>query len=145
MDKAMEFIEQLAAKLGVAVEYLWSTLVRQQIAEGITDVVMAVLAVVTLVYIAKVTPGFKKTADEKYKALADDRRKNGTGYAGSHVISSFEEDKWQARGTTITVFAIVAAIIAVIIILVCVPVGIQQLINPEYFALKEVLNAIGGV
>ncbi|EMT54778.1 hypothetical protein I532_04200 [Brevibacillus borstelensis AK1] len=41
-DKLTQYLEQMAAKLGVAAEHVYGVLVRQQVAEGWTYVVLAV-------------------------------------------------------------------------------------------------------
>lgn len=53
MDKAMEMLEQLASQLGVAVEYLWTTLVKQQYVEGVTNIVMAVIGAIAIIVLLR--------------------------------------------------------------------------------------------
>lgn len=144
MTDVMKVLEQVAAKLGVAVEYLWEILVRQKFAEGVTNLIIAGILLVAIVVMCCVTPGIVKHYSNKYKELREDRMKNGTGYHGSHKISSFEED--DARRTAQDVPWIVFFIVLFMLVIV-IPVtigGVQKLINPEYFAIKEIMDAIGG-
>lgn len=144
MEKAMEFLEQLAKELGVAVEYLWSILVKQQYVEGVTNIVMASIGFITIIILACCLPKVTKFFINKKKEMAEDRKKNGTGYCGSHTTSSESEDFISfLRFATPTAFC-VAILLIFIFSLSDIEFGIKQLLNPDYFALKEILNAISG-
>lgn len=143
MEKAMEFLEQLAKELGVAVEYLWTVLVRQQYVEGVTNLVMSGIGFITVIILACYLPKTTRFFVNKHKEMADDRRENGTGHCGSYRVSSESENFM-----CFLKFAVpIVFCIAIIIIFTCsvsdIKFGIQQLLNPDYFALKEILNAIG--
>ena len=144
MDKVMELLEQLANSLGVAVEYLWTTLVKQQYVEGVTNLAMAVIGVIVTIVLLCYAPRATRYFSNQHKELAEDRKKNGTGYCGSYSVPSCKEDF-----CNVLQFAIpIAGFISTLIIISCVTddikFGIQQLLNPDYFALKEVLDAISG-
>lgn len=142
MEQVMELLKSMATSLGVAVEYLWATLVRQQYAEGVTDIVWVAIEVVILIFIAIYAPKLTKRADDEYKRLGVDRKVNGTGFDGSTWVPSFQEDRWNALRKGIPIGACVIGIILLIGIGIDVTTGIQRLINPDYFALKEILNVI---
>ena len=144
MDKAMELLEQLAINLGVAAEYLWETLVRQQYVEGITDITISIILLIAFVMIAIVTPRFTKTINDKYKELAEDRKTNGTGFGGSYTVSSCEEDTYNALKNVAPFIVIIVEFFIFVSIIPLVTSGIQQLFNPDYFALKEILETISG-
>lgn len=144
MDKAMEMLEQLASKLGVAVEYLWATLVKQQYVEGVTDIILSVFGIVVIVLLVIFAPKITKSASAKHKELANDRRKNGTGYDGSYSVSSFEEDHYRNLSQSVPTISIVIGCIVFVLTAMFLVFGVQQLLNPDYFALKEVLNTISG-
>ena len=144
MDKVMELLEQLASSLGVAVEYLWTTLVKQQYVEGVTNLAMAVIGIITVIILSCYLPKLTKFFINKKKEMEKDRKENGTGHCGSYNISSEAEDfVGFLRFATPTVFCVV-----IIIVFICslgdIEIGIKQLLNPDYFALKEVLDVIGG-
>ena len=92
MDKVMELLEQLANSLGVAVEYLWATLVRQQYVEGVTNLVMAAIGIIATIVLLCWIPRATKYFFNQHKELAADRKKNGTGYNDSYTTSSYRED-----------------------------------------------------
>lgn len=144
MDKVMELLEQLASSLGVAVEYLWTTLVKQQYVEGVTNLAMAVVGIVVIIVLSCLVPRATKGLDNKYKELKSSRLENATGYSGSRYISSMTEDTFN----TLRFLVPIVTCIIIFIIFACtidnIKFGIQQLLNPDYFALKEVLDVIGG-
>ena len=142
MEKAMELIEQLANQLGVAVEYLWATLIKQQYAEGITSLVWVVFGIVMMIIIAIYAPKLTKKADEKYKNLVIDRKTNSTGFSGTTWLSSIEEDNWDNYRKAIPICAFIIFIIMFFMTACNVEMGVQKLINPDYFALKEILDVI---
>ena len=144
MDKAMELLEQLAIKLGVAVEYLWTTLVKQQYVEGITCIAMIIIDIIIIIVLLCCIPRATKSLTNKYKELAEDRRKNGTGYNGSYVTSSEAEDYYNIFSKVIPIVGYLLIFALILFIISNVKFGIQQLLNPDYFALKEILDAISG-
>lgn len=144
MDKAMELLEQLAIKLGVAVEYLWTTLVKQQYVEGITCIAMIIIDIIIIIVLLCCIPRATKSFTNKYKEFAEDRRKNGTGYNGSYVISSGTEDFYNVFSKIIPIVGYAVIFMLILFITSDIKYGIQQLLNPDYFALKEILDKISG-
>lgn len=142
MDKAMELLEQLANNLGVAVEYLWATLVKQQYVEGVTNIILAVFGIIAFVLIVIYSSKIIEKINNKYKELVIDRRNNGTGYNGSYTLSSFEEDRYKNLSQSVPVIIVISACIIFILTAIFIIFGVQQLLNPDYFALKEILSSI---
>ena len=142
MDKAMELVEQLATKLGVAAEYLWTVLIKQQYADGIVDIILAVFGVGVLIMLMVGAPKLTTKYLNEYIQLKEDRIKNGSGYHGSYFTSSIREDHCKEMYEQIPCWAVAIGIIVLVATLLFIVFGVKQVINPEYFALKEVLNAI---
>ena len=140
----MELLEQLANSLGVAVEYLWTTLVKQQYVEGVTNLVMAVISIIVVIILLCCVPKATKFFANQSKELAEDRRKNGTGYNGSYHVSSFKEDFCNSLKFVVPIVGIIIVIVIVLCATSDIKFGIQHLLNPDYFALKEVLDTING-
>ena len=144
MDKVMELLEQLANSLGVAVEYLWTTLVKQQYVEGVTNLVMAIISIIVVIVLSCCVPKATKFLVNQSKELEEDRRKNGTGYNGSYITTSYKEDFCNFLKFAVPIVGTIAIIVIVVCITNDTKSGIQQLLNPDYFALKEVLDTISG-
>lgn len=124
-EKVTEYIDSIAAKMGVAAEHVYGILIRQQIAEGVADIITAVLILIVgyivCKYFTKLTRGKAARAKEKWITDIDD-----------DIVVFLRYAVW--------VVYFVLAIIAVC----TVPGAITKLINPEYYAIKEILDALGG-
>lgn len=142
MEKAMEFLEKLAKELGVAVEYLWTTLVKQQYVEGVANIVMAIVGIIIVVVLVCYLPKATKFFCNKKKEMEKDRKENGTGYCGSRTVSSESEDFISFLRFAVPIVFCIVIIITFTCSLYDIETGIKQLLNPDYFALKEILNAI---
>ena len=143
MEQVMELLKELATQLGIAVEYLWTTLIRQQYAEGITNIVMAGITIITLVLLVILAARTTKYMNSEYQRLRTSRENGeGTGYRGSSRISSIAEDNYSALRFAIPISAAVISIILLVVIERNLVHGIQRLINPDYFALREILDLL---
>lgn len=142
MEKALELVEQLATKLGVAAEYLMTVLVKQQYAEGITSLIIAAINLLVVIAMLIFVPRLTMKMNKEYLKAESDREKNGTGYDGSYYVPSFSEDFYHAMGFVIPIGAVVIGIILLSNITNGITTGVQQLINPDYFAFKEILDVI---
>ena len=143
MDNVTKLLEQLANKLGVAVEYLWTTLIKQQYVEGITNIILSVFGVFIIIFLMIYTSKFTKRANDRYRELKEDRINNGSGHNGSYHVASFEEDKYFKLKESIPTYSIIVGSIVFVLTAIFIVCGIQQLLNPNYFALKDLLSVIG--
>ncbi len=142
MEQAMELVEQLAIKLGVAAEYLMTVLIKQQYAEGITSLIITGINLLVVITMLIIVPRFSMKMDNKYSKAKTDRIENGTGYDGSHYVPSHSEDFYNTMRFVIPIVAIVIGSILLGRAVSGITTGVQQLINPEYFAFREILDAI---
>lgn len=111
--KAFEYIDAIASNLGVATEYVFTILVRQQFAEGISGVlIMLALVTVGSIIMVKIHKKDKKYWDSDVVVLL-----------------------WIA--TIVFALAIIGAAFAL-------QNDIMKIVNPEYYAIKEILDAITG-
>ena len=138
----MAFIEDLATRLGVAVEYLWTVLVKQQFAEGVTSLAITLINLIVVFIVLRFAPKLTMKAVNQKEKLAADRQKNGTGYHGSYSVTSETEDFFGVMRFVIPILSTIFVMILLKVTTTAVTTGIQQLINPDYFALKEILDAI---
>ncbi|MED0863757.1 hypothetical protein [Bacillus safensis] len=119
MDKAMAYIDKLAAKLGVAAEHVYGVLVEQAVADGISNVIIGV-AVITVLIVAL-------SAGKK-------------AFVKSNVSVGWDFLDW----SMLTVFVGLVMVIGFGFGLSILTDGIKATINPEYYAIKELLDTIGG-
>lgn len=119
-DKIGGFIDELAKQLGVAAEHVYEILVRQQYVDGIGMLVKSGIWIVLflVVWIAMTKLFYKKW----------DR---------------IEDDAQFGIGMLSLVLGIVTVIMTFIII-GDVTLGIKKLLNPEYYALEDIMQFIQG-
>lgn len=125
MDWKQELLKRfdaVAAKLGTTAEYLWAVLVKQSIAQGIADAIIALLCLIAVLVLYKsVLPYCSKRFAE------EDEKGCGT------------EIGWE--------FAIGFTIAGIVVLSVAFGVNLHdavlELVNPQYYALHEVLQTLG--
>lgn len=119
MDKAMEYIDKLAAKLGVAAEHVYEVLVKQAIANGVANVLIGALVIAAAILLSAYTVRFVK------------KRLKTHGMDGVDLF-------------VLIIFCLVFIVLPVFGGIASVADGITALVNPEYYAIKEILDTIGG-
>lgn len=127
-EKVFDYIDAMADKLGVATEYLMRVLIRQQIISGAVELFTSILILV-LIYIAYKF-GVKSWRWMKKKMETDTCRDSVIDYP--EVI------------IPMTVIGFFSAIAIVVITTTMIPDAIMKLGNPEYYAIKEILDTIRG-
>lgn len=110
-----QYIDELAQSLGVAAEHVYEILVRQQISDGIITIIAT-----SLVWAALATAFYKAVKrDDFYEGKVTVTFiigvASGVGIFFALIIGSFES---------------IAAV--------------KQLINPEYYAIREIMDVIKG-
>ena len=142
--KIMEVLTELANKLGVAVEYLWSVIVKQQVATGVSNIIISIFYVASIILIIKYAPKAIKHFSERKKMLEDERINKGKGgYLGCSSISSSDEDFANAMSMLITVFSFIVVMCLILMTIACVNSGIKMIINPDYYAFKDIMRLLG--
>lgn len=119
MDWKQELLKRLdavAAKLGTTTEYLWKVLVKQGYVEGIAQLV-SIPALLLLAYM---------------------------GYRLSKKLYQMgEDDGWNGPGPVFgSAFLYLGIGAAIFLAMGNAYFGLLQLLNPEYFALRQILQAI---
>jgi ABC-type polysaccharide/polyol phosphate export permease len=116
-EKVTEYIDAIAAKLGVAAEHVYGVLVRQQVAEGITDIVTGVIILVLVI--------------------------TGALIFSKKIKVRFIEDEFDAFILFIGGLLFLVLFVAPIgYSIENISDGIKHIVNPEYYAIKEILRAI---
>jgi hypothetical protein len=115
-EKVTEYIDAMAAKLGVAAEHVYGILVKQQIAEGITYVIVMPLILAVLAFVLT----------KLIKSLKSYEGYDPEGYIAGIAISGL------------------ALLIVFVVAIFVVPEAILKISNPEYYAIRELLDAVGG-
>jgi biotin transporter BioY len=115
-QKIMEYIDSIAHGLGVASQFVLETLVKQKIIEGWVYTLICLILFAALVFaLFKLIPWLWKMADNDMETF---------------FLSML--------------IPILVTIILIIIICVVLPESIMKIFNPQYYALKDILDAVKG-
>lgn len=125
--KVFEYIDALALNLGVASEHVYTLLVKQQMIGGISGIIFAFLYVIV---------GYLAVKKISEATLSTEVKAKSGGWFSDTTIG--EDLTIFARRALWVVYGIV-----VIIALFTLPYDLMRLINPEYYAIKEILNVFG--
>lgn len=112
--KIFEYIDAMAAGLGVASTYVFELLVRQQIAEGVALLIAGII----------LAAGGAWAAVKAFRLFAED------GDSDVQFIAALG--------------GITAGVASLIGLFALIPPAILHLINPEYYALQAILDVIKG-
>ena len=116
MKEITPLLEELAKKIGTTTEYLWTALIRQAPINSVINIVeWIIMAFVTWL----AWKGFKK------------------------AWKKAEKENWDEFWVICPLFVGIAFLILWIVALFSISSTITGFVNPEYWALKEILNAIG--
>lgn len=120
MDTAMAYIDKLAAKLGVAAEHVYGVLVKQAVVSGVISTLMMIGAIIVAVFLTKSLA--KKSRDHQ-------------NHIGKYDLNPYQVFHW---------CAVLALAVLSLAALINGPDMVGKIINPEYYAIKEILDTIGG-
>ncbi len=125
-DKTLQALTTLAAKLGTTAEYLWGVLLRQAPITGAIDLAMMVAGVAMAVFLIRLvrrkTTKPAKTDEDRYPS----------------AVWSNEEAAFFAWAG-----AVAFALLTALLIGYELPNVVSALLNPEYWALKQILRWMG--
>jgi hypothetical protein len=121
-DKTLQALTALAAKLGTTAEYLWGVLLKQAPIAGMIDIaMMAVWMLATVMWCRYV---LRKTT--KPKATDEDR---------------YPSADWEGEASFFSWLSVVVFALATAIFVTCnVSMATAALVNPEYWALKQIFQ-----
>jgi len=107
-QKVFEYIDQIAAKLGVAAEHAYPLLIKQQRINGVMDLLFGIAAIILIPYCIRWTVKLSKHYDYDIYAIVP----------------------------------IIVGIIAAIFGPMALYYGVGELLNPEYYAIKDILSIL---
>jgi O-antigen/teichoic acid export membrane protein len=116
-EQTTKLIESLAAKLGTTAEYLWSVLVNQAYVSGIKSLIGIIISLLVSFALYKVY----KFAAKKIDVEGED---DNEGFWAIRILTG------------------VAQIIPFILVLYYTSNAFNAFMNPEYWALKELLDTL---
>jgi hypothetical protein len=119
-EKITQYIDAIAQKLGVATEYVWEVLTKQMVIEGWVYSITLIGGSLLMIFgLYKLAMYIKNNYDDLYD-------------------KDFEFPI-MLLAAIYTVFVFVLLVVT----FVETPGNIMKIVNPEYYAIKEILEAIG--
>jgi cytochrome bd-type quinol oxidase subunit 2 len=113
-------LDALAQQLGTSVNYLWHVLVKQGLVQGGTDLMISLF----LLILSMIALHYAKIG---YREGPKDRNERG---------------EWPDRYITLSAIGTLSSALLFGMFMGWLYYGLQEVLNPEYYALKELLNAI---
>ena len=133
-----QYIEEMANSLGVAAEHVYELLVRQQIISGVVQLVVGLLLLILLITAVRWTINIFTKA--KYTEVEGSyyTRQEPNNVWGRLKESNFVDDGH------IWLISVFVWIVLLIIVCILIPSAILQIVNPEYYAIREILDVFKG-
>lgn len=121
LDKVTQYIDSIAASLGVAAAHVYETMTRQMVVEGVVY-----SAILTLLLIGATVGGVKliKLTTTRWETI-------------------YRND-WEAPVIIGWVTGGLGYVILSIVVVLVVPESAMKIFNPEYFVIRDILSVIKG-
>ncbi|WBF81868.1 membrane protein [Staphylococcus virus vB_SurM-PSU5] len=130
-DKVLERIDSLGGKLGDISQHAWGALVKYQVAYGIVDIIVGIVVIALTIFLWKLFIN-------QYNKVNDINRDDG--------YSILFENYGDLTGIGFT-YVIVTSLIslgALIYLVYGIPMDILRILNPEVFAVKDLIEQAKG-
>ncbi|HEF5065787.1 hypothetical protein [Bacillus paramobilis] len=114
-EKAIQIIDSMAAKLGVAADHIIQVYSKQVIVEGVQQLFVAAVLVIIGIIAAVLFKKFVKNAEEYF-------------------------DDYDIGAVFYVVLLIVGMIVGIVSLCTDVPQAIGKLMNPEYYMIKDIVS-----
>jgi len=118
MERALDLLAALAARLGTTADHLWPVLVRQAFLHGVVLLVVGVLLGGGLLLVCRLSA----------------RRSWELG----------EKREFSPQEGPLIAVAIVSGVVATVLLPLTLAGGVLRVLNPEFYALRYVLEALAG-
>uniref|UniRef100_A0AB39C8C4 Membrane protein n=1 Tax=Staphylococcus phage UHP46 TaxID=3234966 RepID=A0AB39C8C4_9CAUD len=129
-DKVLERIDALGGKIDNISQHAWESLVKYQIIHGVINVIIGIVIIALTIFLWKVFIN-------QYKKV------NSEDYARSLL---FEDDEdLSIIGIVYLLLVFLLTIIAFVYLVTGAPTDIMRIVNPEVFAVKDLINQAKGV
>ncbi|WP_410988681.1 hypothetical protein [Bacillus cereus] len=122
-DKAFQYLDAVAEKLGVAVDKVYEVMYKQMIVEGIMHAVTAVTSVAIVTFGLKY---FLKTLSYLHEKSDD----------------NWNESRWDILIVVVWIVYVILVIMSIISLYLDIPMAIGKLVNPEYYMIEEIKDML---
>ena len=130
-DKVLERIDSLGGKLGDISQHAWEALVKYQVIYGIIDLIVGILIIALTVFLWKILIN-------QYKKVNDTDRDDDY----SLLFDDYED--LSGLGVTYVIVTSIISVGAFIYLVYGIPMDIIKILNPEVFAVKDLIEQAKG-
>ncbi|ANH50424.1 membrane protein [Staphylococcus phage pSco-10] len=130
-DKVLERIDSLGGKLGDISQHAWEALVKYQIVYGIVDIIVGILIIALTVFLWKILIN-------QYKKVNDTDRDDDY----SLLFDDYED--LSGLGLTYVIVTSIISLGAFLYLVYGIPMDILKILNPEVFAVKDLIEQAKG-
>ncbi|XWX29713.1 membrane protein [Staphylococcus phage PG-2021_87] len=130
-DKVLERIDSLGGKLGDVSQHAWEALVKYQVIYGIVDLIVGILIIALTVFLWKILIN-------QYKKVNDTDRDDDY----SLLFDDYED--LSGLGLTYVIVTSILSLGAFLYLVYGIPMDILRILNPEVFAVKDLIEQAKG-
>ena len=130
-DKVLERIDSLGGKLGDISQHAWEALVKYQVIYGIIDLIVGILIIALTVFLWKILIN-------QYKKVNDTDRDDDY----SLLFDDYED--LSGLGLTYVIVTSILSLGAFLYLVYGIPMDILRILNPEVFAVKDLIEQAKG-
>lgn len=130
-DKVLERIDSLGGKLGDVSQHAWEALVKYQVIYGIVDLIVGILIIALTVFLWNILIN-------QYKKVNDTDRDDDY----SLLFDDYED--LSGLGVTYVIVTSIISVGAFIYLVYGIPMDIIKILNPEVFAVKDLIEQAKG-
>lgn len=163
-DKILDRVDVLAEKTNNISSKAWSSLVSYEQLSGLIDVIMGIVFIIITVFLVVYCLKQRKLIDEDNESNFKIKEKQTTDFLGHPVVieekvpikkslmyvnkgdnrSYYDVGDLTTFGWIMVVIVFIFTVVSFISIFYAIPVGIAKMVNPEIFAIKELVEQIKG-
>lgn len=126
-DKVLERIDSLGGKLDNISQHAWEALVKYQIIYGIVDLIVGIVVIALTIFLWKVFINQYKKVSNRYDA---------------HSLLFEYGDDLSIMGFIYVMVTGLLTIVALIYLVYGIPMDILKILNPEIFAVKDLIEQV---
>ena len=128
-DKVLERIDSLGGKLDNISQHAWEALVKYQIIYGIIDIIVGIVFIALTVFLWKIFINQYKKVKSEY---------------GEHSLLFEYRDELSGLGFTYVIVTSIISLVALVYLVYGIPMDILKILNPEVFAVKDLIEQAKG-
>lgn len=128
-DKVLERIDSLGGKIDNISQHAWESLVKYQVIHGVIDLIVGIVIIALTIFLWKVFINqYKKVSNEDY---------------ARSLLFEYDDDL-SIMGFLYVMVTGLLTIIAFVYLVTGVPTDIMRIVNPEVFAVKDLIGQAKG-